>query len=380
MIVVVALAGLGVATYLLGRMNVLASQPSVVEDAALGDGLEADAGRVSIVVPARNEAATLPILLATLRALDPAPLEVIVVDDGSEDDTAGVASAGGAVVIIAAPPPEGWLGKPWACHTGALAATGSHVLFLDADVRLAPPALGALVTVHADRGGLISVQPYHLTSAPYEELSAYFNAVALMGTGAFAVRNLATSAVAFGPCLFTSADDYRRVGGHAAVRAEIIEDIHLARRYREAGLPVTCGTGGALVQFRMYPGGLRQLVEGWSKNVAAGASAAGRIAVVGAVLWVASHAAVATATAVGVVGWARGASGMPVIPLAAYLVVAIHQWWLLRRIGSFRWTSAAAFPVPLAAFIGIFLRSVVLTRLRHEVTWRGRRIRVRQTR
>jgi 4,4'-diaponeurosporenoate glycosyltransferase len=374
-ILVVALAGLGVATYLLGRMNALASAP-----ARLNAALASDTGRVSIVVPARNEAATLPILLGSLRALDPAPQEIIVVDDGSTDDTAGVAGAGGAVVIGAASPPEGWLGKPWACHTGALAAMGSHVLFVDADVRLAPSALGALVAVHDDRGGLISVQPYHLTSAPYEELSAYFNAVALMGTGAFAVTNLASSAVAFGPCLFTSADDYRRAGGHAAVRAEIIEDIRLARRYREASLPVTCCTGGELVQFRMYPGGLRQLVEGWSKNVAAGASAAGRVAVVGSVLWVASHAAVATATVVGVISWARGASGVPVVPIAAYLAVSVHQWWLLRRIGSFRWASAAAFPVPLAAFIGIFLRSVVLTRFRHEVTWRGRRIRVRQTR
>ena len=146
----------------------------------------------------------------------------------------------------------------------------------------------------------MSVQPYHVTRRPYEELSAYCNAVALLGSGVGGARARNGGAMAaFGPCLLTSAADYARVGGHAAVRAEIVEDVELAHRYRAAGLPVTCLLGGRLVQFRMYPEGLRQLVDGWSKNLAAGAASTERVAVAGTVLWVASHVAVAAGSPLG---------------------------------------------------------------------------------
>lgn len=327
---------------------------------------------VTIVIPARDEAANLPHLLASLIRLQPAPHEIIVVDDDSTDGTSTVAAASGAAVVSVAPPP-GWGGKTFACHTGAERASGTHLLFLDADVTVAEPALAMLATSHRDRGGLVSVQPHHNPRRWYEELSAYFNAAAMMGTGAFSPRPPSRPA-AFGPCLFTSVDEYRRVGGHAAVRAEIVEDIALARRFVESGLPVTCLAGAEDVRFRMYPGGVRQLVEGWSKNMASGAATASPLAVAGTVLWVSAHAAVAVAFGATLARAVSARSVPSPWPIARFVLAGAHLWWVLRRVGSFRPVTAAAFPIPLAAFVTVFARSALITRGRGTVAWRGRRL------
>lgn len=364
MLAVVAAAGLAAGTWLLARVP----RPEPVA----GRPPEPSA-RVSVVVPARDEAASLPRLLGSLRALARPPHEVLVVDDGSRDDTAGIARRLGATVLDAGPLPDGWSGKPWACHVGAGAATGTHLLFLDADTWLAPDALDRLLGAVPPGGGLLSVQPYHVTVRPYEELSAYCNAVSMMGSGEFAARRGPGRPVAFGPCLLTSVADHRRAGGHGAVRGEVVEDVHLARAYRRAGLPVRCLAGGGTVRFRMYPLGVGQLVEGWTKNIAAGASLAAPLPVAGAVLWVAAHAAVATATVVGTVRWATGGPA-PVAAWAGWAAVAVHLRWVLARIGSFRIWTAVAFPVPLAAFVALFARSAVLTLARRGARWRGRRV------
>ena len=112
--------------------------------------------------------------------------------------------------------------------------------------------------------------------------------------------------MAFGPCLLTTAADYRATGGHAAVRAEVVEDVHLARRYRAQGLPVTCLGGGDVVGFRMYPAGLRQLVQGWTKNIASGAGLSPPWALLGTVAWICACVAVALAGARGIAAWAFG--------------------------------------------------------------------------
>lgn len=363
MITALLAAGTAAGTWLLARPRQL---PPAAECES--------AAAVSVVIPARNEAATLPHLLASIAVLRPAAHEVIVVDDDSDDGTAAVAAAAGATVVQVAPP-AGWGGKSYACDVGAQRATGSHLLFVDADVSLAVPALGMLATAHRDRGGLVSVQPHHTPQRRYEELSAYFNAVAMMGSGAFSPRPPSRPA-AFGPCLFTSADEYRRIGGHAAVRDEILEDVALARRYAACGLPVTCLAGAEHVRFRMYPGGPRQLVEGWSKNIASGAVAADPVAVAGTVLWVSAHAAVASALGKAVAAAVRRRSPASPWPLVRYMLVGAHLRWVLRRVGSFRASTVAAFPLPLAAFVAIFTRSVLLTRWRGTVTWRGRDVSV----
>ncbi|MDE9365714.1 glycosyltransferase [Luteipulveratus sp. YIM 133132] len=333
-------------------------------------------GEVSVVVPARDEATRLPALLTSLATLESAVAEVVVVDDGSSDGTAEVARARGARVLPVTAVPAGWTGKAHACHLGAQATTGRILLFLDADTVLAPDALGGLLALRQDRGGLVSVQPYHQVERPYEQLSAYFNVVSLMGSGAFSDRERRRP-MAFGPCLLTTRADYERAGGHAAARANILDDAGLAAAYAQAGLPVRCFAGGDLVRMRMYPGGPRQLAEGWTKNIASGASQAATGPAVAAAVWVAAHFAVAVGALLSVAGAVAGSpvplsSGSLVVWLLAWLGAALQLRWFLHRIGSFRWWTWAVFPVPLLAFGLLFARSLVLTYLRRSVRWRGR--------
>lgn len=338
--------------------------------------------QVSVVIPARDEAATLPEVLRCLRVSE-VVAEVVVVDDGSRDETAALARAGGAVVVPAGAPPAGWTGKAWACGVGARSTGGELLLFLDADTMLAPAALRGLLDVRARHGGLVSVQPYHAVERPYEQLSAYFNAVALLASGAFARRpGRPGRAMAFGPCLVTSRADYERVGGHATVRADVLDDVRLAAAYERAGLPVRCLAGGVGARMRSYPGGLRQLMAGWTKNVASGAGATARGPLLGAVLWLSAHHAAAVGAVLAVVaattGWGASLSyGSGLLWAAGWLLAAAQLRWVLRRAGSFRWWTWMLFPVPLAVFDVVFARSLVRTVVHRSVRWRGREVDLR---
>lgn len=325
----------------------------------------------SVIIPARNEATTLPRLLSSLAAQQPPPAEVIVVDDDSTDDTAGVAEKAGATVVTPGPLPARWTGKTWACHHGAVAATAPTLLFLDADTELEAGGLERLLAEHDRRGGLVSAAPDHVTERPYERLSAFFNVVAMMGVDAFNPLRRRPPRGAFGPCLVTSTDDYRRAGGHEAVKGDVVEDVALARRYTALGLPVACLGGRGTVRYRMYPGGLGQLVEGWTKNFAAGAGATRPETFVLVFVWISGCISAA---------WYLGAAlaGKGNLHMAAatglYAAYAGQLAWMLHRIGRFGRATAAAYPVPLAFFLAVFTRSLVRTHLRKKVTWRGRSI------
>jgi 4,4'-diaponeurosporenoate glycosyltransferase len=327
----------------------------------------AEAGRppLSVIVPARDEERSLPHLLRSLRdELRPGD-EVLVVDDHSGDDTVAVATAGGAVVVPAPPLPPGWTGKTWSCHTGVGHATGDTLLFLDADTWCEPGGLGRVAALLDDRGGLVSVQPFHVVPRPVERLAAFFNLVGMMGTGAFtAAADRVAPRGAFGPCLLTTAADYRRVGGHEAVRGSVLDDLALSDRYRLAGLPVHLRAGRGSVAYRMYPDGLRSLVEGFTKNLAGGARAVGPLRS----LLVAGWLAACTAPIVLVT------SLPPMAALVGYALVALQVHVHLRRIGSFGPMTAVLYAVPLLVFLAVFCRSLVLTGLRRRVSWKGRRL------
>ena len=329
-----------------------------------------NAPRISVVVPARNEGHQIGRLLQSLECQSVTPHEVIVVDDNSSDDTASVGAAWGATVIQGQVLPDGWNGKSWACWQGARHSAGEILLFLDADTWLAEDGLAKLLNRYAGRRGLLSIQPYHVTQKHHEQLSAFFNIVLLAAVGAFTpLGTRIKPGGAFGPCMLCNREDYFRVGGHQAVKEHVLEDIPLGKRFLLHALPVRCGVGEGIISFRMYEGGFRELVEGWSKGVGYGAMAVHVPFTLATAAWITGCFSVCF-TLLGEVGrlftpawWAS---------LAIYCFYATQIYWMLRRIGRFKpWTSVL-FPFPLCFFALIMVRSVLLTYVFRRVTWKGR--------
>lgn len=338
-------------------------------------GRDLDAAPCSIVIPARNEVRTLPALLASLEHQLREGDELLVVDDHSDDGT-GQLLLGPASRMLPAPAlPDGWAGKCWACWTGAQHAANDVLVFLDADTTVEPGGLERLLGEHHARGGLLSVQPYHAVRRAYERLSSFFNVVSMMGVDAFTpVASRRPPRGAFGAALVADRQEYFDLGGHAAIRGEVLDDMALARAWTDAGRPLAVLAGRGTISFRMYPDGLGHLVEGWSKNVAGGAARIRASTLVLTFLWVAACLSAAW--------WAlrapfTPAEGEVAVAVAAYVATAGQLWWMLRRIGSFGIATVVLFPIPLAFFLLVFVRSALLTLVRGRVTWKGREIATR---
>ncbi|MET0910951.1 MAG: glycosyltransferase family 2 protein [Ilumatobacteraceae bacterium] len=324
----------------------------------------ANRSAVAVVVPARNEADVLGHLLPVLRAQLRPGDELVVVDDHSTDETSTLALASGATVIAAPELPAGWLGKPNACWAGARATVAPTVLFVDADVVPAPDLLDRVATAIAERpDAIVSVQPWHRTVGPAEQASLMCNIAALMGSGAFTIagEHLHPN-VAFGPVLAVRRAVYERVGGHGAVRSMHTEDIGLARAVGETVL----FTGRPDTAFRMYPQGLRQLFDGWTRSIATGARSTRPWWTLATACWI---------TAIAGGWWAGGwPTNHPVESLTVYALSALQVWVLGRRAGSIHPLTALLFPLAIAVFVVIVLRSAVVLLLRRDVAWKGRTV------
>jgi 4,4'-diaponeurosporenoate glycosyltransferase len=324
---------------------------------------------VSVIVPARNEAHSLPVLLASLRNGDSVPDEVIVVVGQCEDHTKEVAKGEGVTVIDSEPLPEGWIGKPWACYQGARLAKGEILIFLDADTCLEKGGLRDIVDTFLEGDGIASIQPYHRPRRLYEQLSLFFNIVMMGAMGPFTVMGRRISPVGlFGPCIAMSKGYYSITGGHVAVKGDVVEDLALGERLKKRNLPIHCYGGQGTISFRMYPNGVRELIEGWSKGFATGARMAHIPLLLAIIAWVGSGIS-ATVSVVGAV-WGMQDNAIIWWTLA-YLGYAIQVHWMASRVGTFKFYTALLFPVSLLFFVVVFFRSVFLISVRRTVRWKG---------
>lgn len=330
--------------------------------------------RLSIIIPAYNEARRISPLLQSIQLQTYRPFELLVVDDHSTDNTAGLAKSYGASVIQSDPIRPGWIGKARACWSGAKAAQGDTLLFLDADTVLdQPDSLSCLLRAYqSSQTGLFSVQPFHRTLRAYESFSALFNIIVLAGLNRFTLWGQKLSrGGAFGPCIVCPREVYLKTGGHEAIRHAVMDDLALGHLFEQHHYPVHCTSGKGVVSFRMYPEGIRSLMEGWSKSFATASGETHPVVMLLIIFYItagfSSMAGLLTALI----------AGNRYLILSALLSVVLMQGqmlWLTQLAGRFQRLMIWLYPVQFIFFALLFLWSAYMTHVKRTVSWRGRKI------
>ena len=336
---------------------------------------------VSVILPARNEAANLEHCVRSLLASHYPSFEIIVVDDRSEDDTGRILARLAAhdpriVPVKGEELPKGWYGKPWACWQGFRVAKGKLLLFTDADTthgpQLLPRAVAALETERVD---MLTVMPVLEMKSFWERVVQPFFILALglrFGTPQRLNRNRdPRHAIANGQFILTTRDAYEWVGGHRRVQHTVIEDMLLAREYATAGKRILFAVADPDMRTRMYTS-LRGIVNGWTKNLFVGiveslgsralAYAAALASLVLPLLFLLPGAALAAGSAL---GW----PWLVVLGITSYLGASLLIGHLLRA--AHEWDGwGLLHPLGAIVFSFILLRSAA--RGTGRIEWKGR--------
>lgn len=336
---------------------------------------------MSIIIPARNEAASIGTLLHSLARSNYQPFEVLVVDDRSTDQTADIVEQFARTdprfrLIPGASLPDGWYGKPWACVQGYRAAQGELLVFTDADTRHEPDLLGHAVGAMEEAGAdLLSPITRQSCLSFWERVIMPQIGLMLMLRYSPRSVNRARSArgvIANGQFILVRRDRYERVGTHERVRDQVAEDLALAQAFWRDGAKLQLTHGEALIETRMYTS-LSTLVEGWSKNLYLGSKASfpdnpllARIAAIGLFLgltyWLAPVAWLCLAAA-GII--------TPHIMTAAIAAALCAVFWIAVSV-------AAGIPFwygltyPLGAIMSMYIIGRSIWRGSRAVEWRGR--------
>lgn len=341
------------------------------------------AGRVSVIIPARNEERNIARAVRSL-AGQSGVRELVVVDDHSEDRTGEVLDRLQKEipllrVIRSGPLPEHWTGKSYALATGAGSAGGEWLLFTDADTEHLAGSLAALVE-HAEResADLLSLSPAQRLASWWEKAAIPLIYVVLARLYPFeAVSDPESNvAAANGQFLLIRRETYRQVGGHEAVRAEILEDVELARRVKAGGGRLLFLPGAAWAETRMYTS-FAEMWEGWTKNLyllfGQSPLRMGRVLAEVALLDVALPLAFLAVCLAVIAGDGKAAmAGLAV----AFLLGSVWREWsycgALERLG-FAPQLAAYLPVGGVLFALLALHSFRAHRWRGSIAWKGRR-------
>lgn len=331
---------------------------------------------VSILIPARNEEENIAACVEAALASKDVSVEAVVLDDHSDDRTAsiveGLARADPRVRLERAPPlPAGWCGKQHACHVLARCARYPVLMFIDADVRLAPEAAGAAAGFLLSRDiGLASGFPRELTGSAAERLMIPLIHLLLLGYLPMVLMRRRADVglgAGCGQLIIVRKDAYVRAGGHASVRASLHDGLMLTRAFRRAGIMTDLLDATGLASCRMYEGG-RALWSGFAKNATEG-MATPRALPLWTVLLFGGH----------ILPWALlplcVAAGAPAIAVAASAVGVFANLALRAALAArFRqtWVAILAHPLSMLAMLALQWSALISAGLGKPASWRGR--------
>lgn len=333
--------------------------------------------RLSVLIPARDEAENIEACVRSLLEQDYPDFEILVLDDHSTDGTRLILNRLARDfqrlrVLDGKPLPAGWLGKHWACHQLAKAASGELLLFTDADTRHAPNTLSDSVSaLLAERADLVTAFPQEQMVTWGEKLI-----IPVIGFGIFSFlpvalargMNLPSLTVTIGQFMLFRRSAYEAIGGYEAVRGHIVDDVMLGRRIVQFGFQWRLMDGTRHVSCRMYRG-FWQAVDGFTKNVFAFFDYRLSFFVI-AWVWM-----TVVFLAPPFVVWANYFDApIPSYPLLlAWLgtLEALLLWSIAYWRFRFPLHLAFLYPVSFALFVLIAFRSLVYTLL-GQASWKGR--------
>jgi GT2 family glycosyltransferase len=330
--------------------------------------------RVTVLVPARDEAEDIAACLMSLLAQDYSNLNIIAIDDRSGDGTGAIMDELAAQeplrlsVLHVAELPAGWLGKTHALAMGARRAIAMHqseyLLFTDADVMFQPQAirraLAQAVATQADH--FVLVPTPILRTVGEAALLGFLQVMGLWAARSWRVADpkAKRDAIGIGSFNLLRTSAYLSLGGFEALRMQIVEDVTLARRVKERGLRQRIAFAPGMVSLH-WAAGAMGVVKGMTKNLFA-VFAFRPAMLLGACVWF-------VVFCLGpFVELGFSATRLPALVTLAAIAVL---YWLVRRMGGIPMWTALAFPFSAALFVYSMLRSMVVALSAGGVTWRG---------
>ncbi len=338
-------------------------------------GAEEPVPTVSALVPARNEEAVIGATVAALLASTPPVSEVIVYDDASTDRTPDILATftdPRLRVVRGNGLPAGWVGKPHACHQLGQHAKGEVLLFVDADTRVSADGVGRLLSLLCHprwAADLVTAVPRQAAESWAEQLlMPLLHLVYVAWLPIVLVRASSHPALlaANGQLLMIRRSAYDTIGGFAAVKNEVVDDMAFCRRAKELGLSVWFADGHEMATTRMYSSGV-EIWKGFSKNLyeGVGGHPLSLMGVIGLLLgtWVAPWMAM-------VYGFVVSVEVCFITGLLGAILGVLTRAILAVRHGHRAW-SVVAHPFAVLGLVGIAVNSFLWSR-RGQIVWAGR--------